>query len=169
MVFRRCFRLLYALLLLTAWAGSAFAQCEVRPRPVRNYLRQHPGYALVTAGALGRFDRGLWRQAHRTLCPGMAIVDLAGRGEKSFALALTGPSHMERLILLQPQPKTLVPAFQVGDPLVVWRSRAKKVQEFGSRRIIAIPHDAIRFEKMGASSKIFYLAGGKIRSVLVVD
>jgi hypothetical protein len=156
--------------------NGAFAQCKA-PAPVRHYLKGHRSWSVVDAADLSRGDRLSWRRAHRRLCPGIAILDLGGRGHKSYALAVTNRirgGRMERLILLEANgkrlaPKTLIPAFRIGDPLVVWRSRKRTVREFGSRRHIAIAHDSVVFEKIGMSAKIFYLADGKIRTVLVTD
>jgi hypothetical protein len=166
----------FAAALLLCCGDPAFAQCTA-PKPVRSYLKVHRTWSVVEARDLSPADRLAWRRAHRGACPGMTALDLGGRGEKSYALAVINKvrdGRMERLILLQAQakrliPKTLVPAFRVGDPLVVWRSRKRTVRQFGSRQRIPIVHDSIIFEKMGLSSKVFYLADGQIRTVLVTE
>ncbi len=161
--------------LLLAGIGAAQAACVV-PKPARNFLKGHANWSVVAPEDLGSADRVHWRKAHKGLCPGIAIADLGG-GQKSYALAVTNKGRdgrMERLVLLQAEgkkllPKTLVPAFQVGDPLVVWRAKPRTVREYGSRRRIAMAHDTIVFEKIGISAKVFHLEDGKIRAVLVAE
>jgi len=163
--------------MLVCCASAASAQCAPKKGPVHNYLRAHPNYHPVDLTDLGDSDRLAWRRLHRGVCPGLATVELGRKGEKSYALAITTTGRngrLERLILLEADgakltPKTLVPAFPVGDPLVVWRAKPRTVREFGSRRRIALAHDSIMFEKLGLSAKVFHLADGKIQTVLVAD
>jgi hypothetical protein len=168
-------RLAVATALLLVLCGGASAKC-VLPKPVKTYLKTHPTWSVVTEADLGSADRASWRKDHKAACPGFAAVELEA-GQNSYALAVTNKTRdgrNERLILLHADgkkltPKTLVPAFQVGDPIVVWRLRAKAVREYGSKRRVAIPRESIRFEKMGMSSKVFYLYDGNVRTVLVAD
>ena len=163
--------------LLVCWSGAAAAQCAPKKGPVHTYLHAHPNYHPVDLSDLGDSDRLAWRKLHRGLCPGLATVELGNRGEKSYAMAVMTKGRngsLERLILLHADgarliPKTLVPAFPVGDPLVVWRAKPRTVREFGSRRRIALAHDSIMFEKLGLSAKVFHVADGKIQTVLVAD
>jgi hypothetical protein len=160
--------------MLVCCAGVASAQCAPKKGPVHDYLKAHANYHLVDLTDLGDSDRLAWRRLHHGLCPGLATIALGG-GEKSYALAVTTKGRngrLERLVLLQADgarliPKTLVPAFAVGDPLVVWRAKPRTVREFGSRRRIALAHDSIMFEKLGLSAKVFHLADGKIQTVLM--
>jgi hypothetical protein len=157
------------LIVAPAWA----AQCPA-PKPVKNYLKSHSGWSLVDVADLGAADRILWRKLHRGACPGVAAAELGTKGEKSYAMAVLSKGRngrMERLVLLEADgknlmPKTLVPAFAVGDPIVVWRAKPRTIREFGSRRRVAVPHDSIVFEKLGMSSKVFYFEGGQVRTLL---
>jgi hypothetical protein len=163
---------------LLAFGGtSAFAQCKPVPKPVRNYLKAHPTWSIVDAGDLNPADRLAWRRLHRGACPGLAAAALDGGKENSYAIAASNQARgirTERLILLEARgkkltPKTLIPAFPVGEPIVVWRAKGRTVREFGSRKRIAIAHDSIVFEKLGMSSKVFFREGGRIRTVLVAN
>jgi hypothetical protein len=164
--------MLAAFFWLIALPASA-ASC-VAPKPVRSFLKTHSGWSLVDVADLGDADRIAWRKLHRGACPGIAAAELGTKGEKSYALAVLSKGrngHMERLVLLEADgkklvPKTLVPAFAVGDPIVVWRAKPRTVREFGSRRRVALPHDSIVFEKPGMSSKVFYFEGGQVRTLL---
>jgi hypothetical protein len=166
-------RLMLAASLLSA--APALADCKARPKPVRDYMKTRPSWVVVTESHLGDADRALWKREHKAACPGIAVVDLDGSGQKSYALAVLSrvkDVRYERLILLQASgkkllPKTLVAAFPQGDPIVVWRSRARAVRAYGSRQRIPLPAESIRFEKLGMSSKVFYLENGKIETVLV--
>jgi hypothetical protein len=168
-------RLLAALALAALLPMPALADCKTRPKPVRDYMKTRASWVVVTEGHLSDADRAMWKREHKTACPGIAVVDLEGNGQKSYALAVLNrvkDVRYERLVLLQASgkkllPKTLVAAFPQGDPIVVWRSRAKAVRAFGSRQRIALPAESIRFEKLGMSSKVFYLENGKIETVLV--
>jgi hypothetical protein len=158
-------------------AAPAFAaQCSA-PKPVRGFLKTHAGWSLVDVTDLGAADRVAWRKLHRGACPGVAVAELGSKGEKSYALAVLSKGRngrMERLVLLEADgkklvPRTLVPAFAVGDPIVVWRAKPRSVREFGSRRRIALPRDSVVFEKIGMSSKVFYFADGQIRTLLTME
>jgi hypothetical protein len=152
------------------------AQCSA-PKPVRAYLKGHAGWSVVDVADLGAADRVAWRKLHRGACPGLAAAELGTKGEKSYALAVLSKGrngHVERLVLLEADgkklvPRTLVPAFAVGDPIVVWRAKPRSLREFGSRRKIALPRDSIMFEKIGMSSKVFYFADGQIKTILNME
>jgi hypothetical protein len=173
---RSCGAITLAAALVLLWGGAALAQCKA-PRPVRSYLRAHRAWSVVEERDLDRSDRLAWRRARHGACPGIATIDLGGRGHRSYAMALTRKNRgqrLEQLVLLEAAgrhrlaTKNLVASFRIGSPLVVWRSHARSVRAFGSQGRIAIPHDSIVFEKIGLSSKIFYL-DGKIRTALVAE
>jgi hypothetical protein len=157
--------------------GRALAdECNV-PKAIKTYLNAHADWALVRRKDLVEDDQNLWDKYHRGHCPGFAVVDLDGRGKKSFALALLRRAKenlVEKLILLEGSEnglmeQTLVEEQPVDNPFVVWKGKAAKTYDYATDRYVLIKNDPIVYEKMESTSKVYYRINGKFRSLLASD
>jgi len=76
------------------------------PDDVQVYLLSQPGWSVVDTKDLVEDDQNLWEQHHRGLCPGIGIVDLDGRGETAYALALLNHANgqvTEKVVVIRNQ------------------------------------------------------------------
>lgn len=166
-----------ALALICFNCGGALAgECNV-PQAVKTYLDMHADWTLVSRKDLVEDDQVLWDKYHRGLCPGFAVVDLDGRGKKTFALALlrrVNGNQEEKLVLLERSKNsfvdlTLAGAQPVDNPFVVWKGKAAKTYNYETDSYVLIQHDPIVYEKMESTSKVYYRVNGKFRSLLASD
>lgn len=96
---------LFVLPLLWGSPALADSQCQDQPAPVKAYLQAHPEWVPVRQDDLGNYRN----RVKTGLCPGIAIVDLAGDGRPYFGLALLrrqDEDRFEKVILLSPAGRT---------------------------------------------------------------
>ena len=168
-------------LMLFGTCASANAACENVPQEVQEYLRSEPGWAFVDVKDLVDDDKNLWEQAHSGQCPGVAIVDLDGKGQ-SYALALlrvSGRQVVEKLVVVRRQsgqlkgrilvPPANVKHTDVAAPFVVWRAGPDTYRDLKTGRQVKLAHDGIVYEKMEATATVHYLSKGRFSSILTSE
>src|SRR4051794_26034341 len=97
--------------LLMGCCAQAKAECGTIPQDVQEYLRSAPGWKPVDTKDLPNDDSSLWEQYHRGLCPGIAVLDLYGQGERTYALALLNNisgQTLEKLVVVRRQSGRLI-------------------------------------------------------------
>jgi hypothetical protein len=170
-----------SLLMLFAACPSASAACENVPLEVQEYLRSAPGWSFVEVKDLVADDRSLWERAHNGHCPGIAIVDLDGKG-RTYALALlraSGRQTFEKLVVVRRQsgrlisgtlvPPTNVKNADVAAPFVVWRASPDTYRDLRSGRRIKLAHDGIVYERMEAAATLYHFSNGRFSSILTSE
>ena len=171
-----------SLLMMFGVCASANAACESVPQDVQEYLRSEPGWAFVDVKDLVDDDKSLWEQSHHGLCPGVAIVDLDGKGQQSYALALLkGGSGraIEKLVVIRRQsgrfmrwvlaPPANVMYTNVMAPFVVWRTSPGTYRDLKSGHQVKLTHHGIVYEKMEATATVYYLSKGRFKSILTSE
>jgi hypothetical protein len=152
---------------------QAAAQCDAGNHDVGAYLHAHSELSVVTLSDLPEDDQALWKKAHGDSCPGMVAVDLDGTGRRSFALALlqrVNGKNVEQLVMLTgAASNVLVEPTDVISPFVVWRANPGRFPNLLTGADVHIPHESIVYEKIEATSTLFYRSHGKIRSLLASD
>lgn len=173
---------LLSLLMMLGFCASANAACDSVPQEVREYLRSAPGWAFVDVKDLVSDDKSLWDQSHDGQCPGIAIVDLDGKGQQSYALALlkTGSGQaVEKLLVIRRQstrlvrrilvPPTSVMYTNVAAPFVVWKAGPGIYRDQKSGHHAKLAHDGIVYEKLEATATVYYLSRGRFTSILTSE
>lgn len=167
---------------MLGFCEHAEAECAPVPGAVQEYLHSNSGWSLVTVNDLVERDKFLWEKFHRGLCPGFAIVKLDGFSQDSYALALLKRSDdavMEKAVLLtrrsgkfsaqELSPPRNIKYTDIPSPLVVWRAAPGRYQDLSSDKAINISSDSVIYEKMEAAATAYYLAHGRILSIVTSE
>jgi hypothetical protein len=168
-------RLMLATLLISS-AFAANAICVERHPLVEAYLRATPDWSIIEIDDLPGDDKILWQQYHDGEQPGLAVVNLDGK-KRSYVLALhkkKGDSWLEQLVLLKEDDGTyldrvIVKPKQIFSPFVVWRVGPGSYLDRETGENVRITNDSFVFEKMESTSTQFYMANGKLQSLVASE
>ena len=154
-------------------ASPSFAQCDNLPADAQAYLKAHLGWSIVQLKDLDADDQAAWNKHYPGKCPGMADVDLDGRGAKP-ALALFRQQNekaFEQVVIFSSDGsvRTLVPAEIVSRPYVIWRNEPGAYEDFNSGKKTRMAHDSLGYEAIGATVELYYFSKGKFHSLLNSD
>ena len=133
------------------------------------------GWRAVTLEDLPTDDRELWQRHHRGKCPGIAVADTAGTGQKSCAIALLqndadGKLQQQLMVWLRTGTgfaKTVLarPNPVVAGPFVVWTTPPGKSRAWDAGQPVDITHESFVYEKIEAVAWQFYLLNGTFHSL----
>lgn len=152
--------------------------CDRLPIDVTTYLSANPTWIPVRKSDLSADHQKLWEDSHRNMCPGVATVDLEGRGRASHGLALLRRDRRgneEMLVLLRRRPKglsitTMVAPYRSPGPEVVWEASPALAQDLAAgSKFGKITHDAIVFEALESAAQMFYVRNGRVRKIQISD
>jgi hypothetical protein len=151
--------------------------CDDLPAEVGVYLKADAGWSVTRPEDLADGDPQLWSQSHPGACPGFAPVDLDGRPQPSYALALLkrGPDGvLKKLVVLKREDERLrvvqlVEPYRGSFPPVVWRAPPGEAVSWDGAKKVTPAHDALVYEHLEAEAVLFYWSGDRFRSLLTSD
>lgn len=171
--------------LMAVWMSTASASmsCESLSKDISGILKTEPQWTLLDIENLVEDDQELWQQHHMGSCPGAVAVDLAGSGERSYALALLrndgrrGVSEKViiatwkngRLVKRILVPATNIKYTEVASPFVIWKVSAGTYRDLVTGSEIKIRHEGIVCEKIEATATLYYFQDKRYKSILLSE
>lgn len=140
-------------------------------------LVEHPGWTILGIDELSVDDRDLWTQHRSPDCPGLALLRMAEGGDfYAVTLISNAGGGWRQKVLLVPSTsmdgsgvRVLVEPRDVIRPAVVWRLPPGSYEDRETGALVLLPYDGVAFEQIEATSTIFYLQDGEVRSFLASE
>lgn len=137
----------------------------------------HGGHVLSVVD-LPDDDQKLWLARRKDLCPGLARGNFDGSGHESLVVAIVRPAqengaYEELVFIRQLQGRytmtRLTAPTHVVSPLVIWSVPPSSYHSPYLDSTIVTTTDSFIYEKIEASSTLYFYKGGRFRTFLLSD